>query len=200
MNVLYVVSSNIDYFEKTFPVFTAGIPKGKRDSFVFVVNGSDKESSDLIEGVRVRFVTDNSFSYSPLIDIVRNPSLYDGDFIFLLEDTCYLGKNFFKKVEFPNPLLDSIAVDSLDSDLGWLRKDFILSKKSFIMSMKNCSKEKLIQNRGKLFKIGLYKSAFSTNKKYLPKKNLYGGKARIPVLYDGVDLTKYVISIKESDK
>lgn len=200
MNVLYVVASNVNYFEKTFPVFIAGIPKNRRDKFVFVVNGDTKEFEEEKEGIKIRHVTDNSFEYSPLIDLIRNPNAYKADFIFLLEDTCSLGRNFFKKVEYPNPTLDSIAVNSLEQDLGWLKKNFILSKKSFILSMRNCSKEKQLKNRGKIFRIALNKSSFQSNKKILPKKAIYGGRPRIVEYYEGVDIYKYRANIKESDR
>jgi len=200
LKVLYLVSSNKDYFEKTFPVFLQSLPKVKREKFVFIVNGSDKVYEEKVEGVKVKYVMDNSFEYSPLIDLVNHPQEYDCDFVFLLYDTCSLGKNFFKKVEKFNPSFETIAVSSLENNFGWLKKDFLLSKKSFILSMKNCSTEKQELNKGKLFRIAQAKTTFQTNYKILSKKNIYGSKvSRITEYYDGIDLYKYKSNVKRSD-
>jgi len=201
VNFLYVVSSNINYFEKTFPIFIEGVPKNKREKFVFVVNGSEKEFVEEKEGVKIKYVTDNSFEYSPLIDLVKHPNYYNCDFIFLLHDTCTLGRNFFKKVEKFNPSFDTIAVSSLETSFGWLKKSFILSKSKFILSMKNCSKEKQVENRGKLFRIAQTKTTFQTNYRVLSKKKIYGGKVgRVVEYYDGVDLYKNRANVKENDE
>lgn len=194
MKVLYLVSSNKDYFEKTFEPFIQSISKVNREKFVFIVNGSDKVYQEEVEGVKVKYVMDNSFEYSPLIDLVNHPQEYDCDFVFLLQDTCSLGKNFFRKVENFNPSFETIAVSSLENNFGWLKKDFLLSKKSFILSMKNCSKEKQLVNKGKLFKIAHAKTTFQTNHKVLSKKDVYNDKIfRITEYYDGVDLYKYTV-------
>lgn len=199
MKVLYLVSSNKEYFGKTFPVFMGSIPKVKREKFVFIVNGSDKVYQEEVEGAKVKYVMDNSFEYSPLIDLVNHPQDYDCDFVFLLYDTCSLGKSFFKKVEKFNPSFETIAVSSLENNFGLLKKGFLLSKKNFILSMKNCSKEKQLLNKGKLFRIAHTKTTFQTTRKILTKKDVYSDNInRVTEYYEGIDLYKYKFSGKEN--
>lgn len=191
MKVLYLVASNINYFDKTFPFMLQSIPKNKRDKFVIVVNGNDKRYIEYKDGIKIVYVTDNSFEYSPLIDLIMYPNEYETEFIFLITDTCSFGKEFFNRVENPNSLFETIAVDSLNNNIGWLRKDFLLSKRDFIFSMKNCTREKRDLNRGKLFKIALSKTTIQTGKKIYARKKIYGDIYRITEWYDGIDLYKY---------
>ena len=198
MKEMFVVASNMSSFDKRFPVFLKGIPDNKKSKFLFVVGGSDVESQTEEKGITIRYVEDSSFEYTPLIDLIKHPSIY-ADKIFLLYDTCGLGESFFKKVDVEMGNLQSIAVDSDSESLGWLSKDFILSKKNFILSMENCTKGECKANRGKLFKIAGRKSSFALDKKVFPKKEIYKEELSTVVLYNSLDLFRYKNTTKITD-
>lgn len=198
--LLYLVASDVFSFEKTFPVLTKGIPQKRLKDFVMVISGSDREFETELEGMRVRYVRDSSSDYSPLIDLIKHPYSYDCDFVFLMNDEVQLGKSFFKKVEKFDPSFDSIAVNTLMTNFGWLKKDFLLKKADVIRGMENAPPSLQLKNKAKLFKLSNRKTTFVTKYQIKGKRDIYNDDIeRLVEYFDGVDLYRFEELLKRKE-
>jgi len=93
----YFVSSNLNYFKKTYPFIVKSLIESNissKDIFMIVGSCNGVIEFDNIFDINIFFVDYNSFDFNALIYLSENFDTVDAEKIFLLHDTCLVGKNF----------------------------------------------------------------------------------------------------------
>lgn len=133
------VSSNINFYDKTLPILLPSLINSgfsKNDIFIFI-SGSDIKETKILDGFTYIFTKQNSYEYTPLIEIVEN--FIESEYWFLIHDTCKVGPDFKKLVtNIPETKPYKIALKSKPSmSIGAYRYDYLLMNKDKLLKIKN---------------------------------------------------------------
>lgn len=93
----YFISSNLNYFKKTYPLIIKSLLESNiRTQDIYMVVGHCKDFFEFDNplNINISYVEYNSFDFNALIYASENLEKIDTDYIFLLHDTCLVGKNF----------------------------------------------------------------------------------------------------------
>lgn len=123
------------------------LQNGIAKEHILIVNGGWDDSLTITdyEGVPMLLTPQNSFEYTPLIEIVDNN--IHSDYWFLLHDTCIAGPLFYElalSLPIDNP--EKVALKGTPSmSIGLYRMDYLLRHKDRLMAIRNtdCSSEAL---------------------------------------------------------
>ena len=139
MEIKIAVSTNKNFYKLSLPIlleslYLCGI--NKKDIIIFNT-GFESNLVENIDGVQHRFLKQNSFEYSPLIDIVENNLI--SDYWFLIHDTCRVGYNFKKLLyNIPSTLPNKISLkDTPSMSIGSYKFEYLNSVKEKLLSIKN---------------------------------------------------------------
>lgn len=171
----YIISSNINFYEKTLPVLIPTLLNSGIDSsnIKIYVGGSEKEYIDSYLNCYIKFVKHNSFDYTSFIEYINED--WSSDFVFSLHDTCKV-ENFFKeKVENFDINLDICCPTKAHigvCNFGMYKKDFLKKNYDEIKKLENCNKKEAISYEGFLLKY-TNKIDFYPNDNYRNMLNTY---------------------------
>jgi hypothetical protein len=140
MKVKIAIASNKNFEQLTLPIVLESLRlSGIENNLIHVfISGYDKREVIEREGITYYYLKQNSYEYSPLIDIVENELF--SDYWFLMHDTCKTGPNF-KELLYSNideilPIKVALTQKPAMS-MGLYRYDYLLKVKSKLLSIKN---------------------------------------------------------------
>jgi predicted O-methyltransferase YrrM len=163
-------------------------------------------------------VVQNSFYFTSLIEIISNPIFVESwTHILTISDDMELGNNTLELCSIADPNADATAADP-KSNLVLYKKEYLFSKKNFILDQENLSKIGIKQNQNVLYQIANNKKLFpaakiiplSNTKNYFPALQIIQHKkndslnsqvnmSQIFECYDTHDEFLYLWSIKEPE-
>lgn len=98
----YFISSNLNYFRKTYPFIIKSLTDaGIEEKDIYMIVGACKEKIEFNNFLKINlfYVDYNSFDFTALIYAAENFNKINDEHLFLLHDTCLVGKNFKKLSE-----------------------------------------------------------------------------------------------------
>ena len=111
---------------------------GIAEEEILIVNGGQTvRTSTNYKGVPMLLTQQNSFEYTPLIEIVEHSM--DSEYWFLLHDTCIAGP-LFKQLAYEPPVErpEKVAMKQTPSmSIGLYRHDYLMAHKERLMAIKN---------------------------------------------------------------
>lgn len=139
MVIKIAVATNINFYKHSLPILINSLLKSgidKKDIFIFN-SGFPENKSELIDGIQYFYLNQNSYEYSPLIEIVSME--LESDYWFLIHDTCKVGSRFKELLyNIPVNMPEKLALKTWPAmSMGSYRYDYLLSIKDIILSIKN---------------------------------------------------------------
>ena len=198
--IRFAISTHVNYCALTIPHLLESLVTLNGvlpETILVAVGGSDKEYTEIREGVEWRYVTHNSFDHTALIAVTE--ANLDADWWCYLHDTCEAGARF---LEILTSILTSPAAEhyqnfSMESE-GWMNigamsRAGLVEMKNYILCMKNCDKIRAMRSE-KLYHRMLRSTCFCTPAQRIEKGRAfpYGTQiSRLVVFLEGIDLIKY---------
>jgi hypothetical protein len=140
-NTKFIISSHISSYKITLPKLIKSLMRNniREENIFVVVGGAEKE---YIEN-QYYFVSHNSYDHTAIITIIEKN--LKSDYWFVMHDTCELGPDFYKllkqfKIKHNYTALTEMAW----MNIGLFSNKFIKNNDNYILSLKNCSKERAI--------------------------------------------------------
>jgi len=138
-SIRFCISTCKKFAPHTIPViipslFAAGI---KQEEILIVNGGQTVRANTSYKGVPMLLTQQNSFEYTPLIEIVEH--LMESEYWFLLHDTCIAGP-LFKALAYKPPVEapEKVAMKQTPSmSIGLYRHDYLMTHKERLMAIKN---------------------------------------------------------------
>ncbi len=198
----FVISSHINFAPICLPrllesLHTSGVPHA---NIRVVVGGSESESEEALKGIFYHYVTHNSFDFTGLIDVLDTNT--KAERWFLLHDTCEAGPLFYAKAsayDRQKPLC--MASPHGWTNMGAFSWDFLEEARSFIMAMRNCSKERAMLSEGIFMRMG--DAGKYAEYDYTVTKNIdvyQQGTMRQRCYFSSIDLIKYMANHAQAHK
>jgi hypothetical protein len=142
----YIISSNIDYYKKTYkPIVTSLLDSGiSKENILMVVGGC--ETNSILENslnINIISVEYNSFDLTGLIYVSENSEKFIDSEYFLLHDTCLVGQNFKKLSEntIPNIPIRTLR-EGISLNIGMYSLQTLIENKKNLNSLKYYPKNK----------------------------------------------------------
>lgn len=165
----------------------------RHDQILLVVGGYECSEKFNFMGCEAIKVNHNSFDHTAVIEIIEGN--YFSNYWFLTHDTCTMGENFQHFLKSFKLTKDYTSI----TDMGWLNmgicsQKFIDNNKSFILSLKDCSKIRAILSERTYTRLGDYDYLVPNYKsiRSIEDKNIYDDNKKRTVLYfQDLDLYKY---------
>ena len=133
------ISTHKDFSQHTLPILINSLIECGIDKEIIYIfhSGYDHREVKLIDGITNIFLLQNSFEYSPLIDICENN--LESEYWFLLHDTCKVGSNFKKLLyNIPEHKPEKIALKSKPAmSIGLYRYDYLKTVQNTLFNIKN---------------------------------------------------------------
>ncbi len=138
-SVRFCISTCKKFAPHTIPVIIPSLlAAGIAEEEILIVNGGQTVcTSTNYKGVPMLLTQQNSFEYTPLIEIVEHSM--DGEYWFLLHDTCIAGP-LFKQLAYEPPVErpEKVAMKQTPSmSIGLYRHDYLMAHKDRLMAIKN---------------------------------------------------------------
>lgn len=129
-----------------------------------VVAGSDFNSTFRRQNSQFIQVVQNSFYFTGLIEIVSNPIFIESwTHVLTISDDMELGKNTLELCQLADPNVDATSAN-IQSNLVLYKKDYLFSKKNFILDQAHLSKMNVKQNENILYQLAKNKQLFPAAK------------------------------------
>lgn len=165
----------------------------RHDQILLVVGGYECSEKFNFMGCEAVKVNHNSFDHTAVIEVIEGN--YFSNYWFLTHDTCTMGENF---QHFLNSFKVTKDYTSI-TEMGWLNmgictQKFIDNNKSFILSLKDCSKIRAILSERTYTRLGDYDYLVPNYKsiRSIENQNIYDDNKKRTVLYfQDLDLYKY---------
>lgn len=138
-SVRFCISTCKKFAPHTIPVIIPSLlAAGITEEEILIVNGGQTvRTSTNYKGVPMLLTQQNSFEYTPLIEIVEHSM--DSEYWFLLHDTCIAGP-LFKQLAYEPPVEqpEKVAMKQTPSmSIGLYRHDYLMAHKDRLMAIKN---------------------------------------------------------------
>lgn len=190
-NTKFIISSHILSYATTLPKLLKSLHRNKikEENIIVVIGGSEQDHNEN----NLYFVSHNSFDHTALITIIENN--FKSDFWFVIHDTCEMGPEFYNllkqyKIKHHYTALTEMAW----MNIGLFSNTFIKNNKNYILSLKNCSKERAILSERVYSRLDDY-GWFGLQKNHQrirECKNIYNDDKKRDVLYfPFLDFYKY---------
>lgn len=190
-NTKFIISSHISSHHFALPKLINSLRRNniKEENIFSVVGGANLE---YIENNNI-FVTHNSFDHTAIITIIEQK--LKSKFWFVMHDTCDVGPEFYnllkqKEIKHNYTSLTEMAW----MNIGLFSQSFIEENKDYILSLRNCSKERAILSERVYSRLddfgwfGLQKN----HQRIRECKNIYNDDKKRDVLYfPFLDFYKY---------
>lgn len=143
------VASNIKFYKKALPVLLTSLKEANiNNSQIHIfIGGFPEYKFEKKDDYNIHFINQNSYEYSPLIEIVEKE--LKSQYWFLIHDTCKVGPRFKELLyNIPDSLPEKIALKEHPSmSMGLYRYDYLLSLKEKLLAIKNTdfSEESMIK-------------------------------------------------------
>jgi hypothetical protein len=139
-SVRFCISTCQKFAPHTLPVIVpALLQSGVAKESILIVNGGWKASAETTDGqgVSMLLTPQNSFEYTPLIEIVEQG--IESDYWFLLHDTCIPGALFHElALSLPVEAPEKVALKTTPSmSIGIYRMDYLMHHKERLLAIKN---------------------------------------------------------------
>ena len=139
LKVKVAVASNIKFYRNSLGILLPSLIEcgiKKEDIHVFI-GGFDEYKFDNRKEISYHCINQNSYEYSPLIEICERELV--SDYWFLIHDTCKVGPLFKHRLyAIPESLPDKIALKSTPSmSIGLYKYDYLLKNKKKLLKIKN---------------------------------------------------------------
>lgn len=137
--IKFCISTCKAFAPHTIPVIIASMVRwGVKTEDILIVNGGwEAEATSSYKGIEMLLVKQNSFEYTPLIEIVER-QLWT-DYWFLLHDTCIVGERFNSLVrELPVEMPEKVAMKGTPSmSIGLYQTAYLMQHKDRLLAIKN---------------------------------------------------------------
>ncbi len=190
-NTKFIISSHVSSKDTALPKLIKSFENNGicKENIISVIGGYREDYST----GNNYFVTHNSYDHTAIISIIENK--LESKFWFVLHDTCELGPNFYNllskfKIKHPYTSITEMAW----MNMGLFTKDFIEENKHYILSLKNCSKERAILSERVYSRLGDYGwFGYQKDQQRIRNcKNVYNDDKKRDVLYfPFLDLYKF---------
>lgn len=188
----FAVSTNINYYQHTVPPLIKSLTQiGVPASDILVVVGGGNDAYYEMGEVMHRFVRHNSFDHTALIEVLEQGHI--SDYWFLMHDTCVVGPRFLHAATQSR---EAIGYNCVCPE-GWLNMGlfaswFLEEARSYILSLKNCSKNRAIMSEKMYARMTDTDYYEKVPPQYSGISDVYGtGTPRRTVYYAGCDLYKH---------
>lgn len=115
-----------------------------------------------------------------------------GDHVVLLHDTMEVAPETPALIEQADPHSGAVAAFGGQCNLGLYRMDYLMARRDFILSLKNCTKKQAIDAEGRLWRECPTKTHFPNGQCIVEEKGRpYGGAERITELYTALMIRKF---------
>ena len=138
-SIRFCISTCKKFAPHTIPVIIPSLlAAGIAEEEILIVNGGQTvRTSTNYKGVPMLLTQQNSFEYTPLIEIVEHSMA--SEYWFLLHDTCIAGP-LFKQLAYEPPVErpEKVAMKQTPSmSIGLYRHDYLMAHKDRLMAIKN---------------------------------------------------------------
>lgn len=200
-DIRIVISTNKNYEETTMPLLLDSLIRVNqipKEAILIVSGGWDDNTSSVKECIEYHQVTHNSFDHTGIIDIIEN-DIYS-KYWFSMQDTCAVGRRFYQKLLDASDMYDYISVDGQGYlNMGLFSFEFLKSIEPYILSLKNCDKEKAMLSEKMYMSLGKASSFGDTYPAFVGYSDIYGtGVIRNICYYENIDLYKYQANMIET--
>lgn len=190
-DVTYIINTHSKY---TIPLekLLDSMSYVPRDRIVVVIADSKVRDEILVlpDGMRLVHADHNSFDYTGAIALFTH-GIATADHVFFLQDTMEFGMNtdyFIRKARNA----EAVAAFGGQCNLVLYRRNYLESKKQYILERRNLNKLESIMHEGTLWKMADDAISFpNSTMQVLGTGNPYGGAERIKEYYDSIDLVKW---------
>lgn len=163
------------------------------DQILLVIGGYDKREQFEYLNCKAVKVDHNSYDHTGLIEVIESEE--QSKYWFSTHDTCIAGPNFISSILKYKINKDFVAM----TEMGWLNmgifsQSFLKKNKSFILSLKNCSKIRAILSERTFTRLGDYQFLTPNSKVHrsIENQNIYEDSKKRNVLYfEQLDFYKY---------
>jgi len=163
------------------------------DQILLVIGGYDKREQFKYLNCKAIKVAHNSYDHTGLIEVIESEE--QSKYWFSTHDTCIAGPNFISSILKYKVNKDFVAM----TEMGWLNmgifsQSFLQKNKSFILSLKNCSKIRAILSEKTFTRLGDYQFLTQNSKVHrsIENQNIYEDDKKRNVLYfEELDFYKY---------
>jgi len=163
------------------------------DQILLVIGGYDKREQFKYLNCKAIKVAHNSYDHTGLIEVIESKE--QSKYWFSTHDTCIAGPNFLSSILKYKINKDFVAM----TEMGWLNmgifsQSFLQKNKSFILSLKNCSKIRAILSERTFTRLGDYQFLTPNSKVHrsIENQNIYEDSKNRNVLYfEQLDFYKY---------
>ena len=136
------------------------------DQILLVIGGYDKREQFKYLNCKAIKVVHNSYDHTGLIEVIESKE--QSKYWFSTHDTCIAGPNFISSISKYKVNKDFVAM----TEMGWLNmgifsQSFLQKNKSFILSLKNCSKIRAILSERTFTRLGDYQFLTPNSKETL---------------------------------
>ncbi len=190
-NTKFIISSHVSSKDTALPklIKSFEINGIEKENIISVIGGCKE---DCIEKNHL-FVSHNSYDHTAIISIIENN--LKSKYWFVFHDTCELGPNFYSllskyKIKHPYTSITEMAW----MNMGLFTQEFIEENKNYILSLKNCSKERAILSERVYSRLGNYGwFGYQKDQQRIRNcKNVYNDDKKRDVLYfPFLDLYKF---------
>jgi len=138
-SIRFCISTCKKFAPHTIPVIIPSLlAAGIKQEEILIVNGGQTvRANTSYKGVPMLLTRQNSFEYTPLIEIVEHSM--ESQYWFLLHDTCIAGP-LFKALAYEPPVEapEKVAMKQTPSmSIGLYRYDYLMAHKERLMAIKN---------------------------------------------------------------
>lgn len=224
MKIKFTISSHLGSYTKTYkPLVSSMIESGipAEDIYFFVGGGSGYERIENEYNVNMYIVDHNSFDLNGLISITDLGLIDEADYWFLLHDTCYVEKHFYKYIkEFkhwdePSVRLANRLHRNYSMNIGSYSKDWLFGLREQLINFKNQDYSEKALNYWKLRHIDAEDTFFDWDRTTDPYSYCYNsskmkegkpvdfyqtGTIRVPYYYEEIGLYKFQANHKTNHK
>ena len=163
------------------------------DQILLVIGGYDKREQFEYLNCKAVKVDHNSYDHTGLIEVIESKD--QSKYWFSTHDTCIAGPNFISLILKYKINKEFAAM----TEMGWLNmgifsQSFLQKNKSFILSLKNCSKIRAILSERTFTRLGDYQFLTPNSKVHrsIENQNIYEDSKKRNVLYfEQLDFYKY---------
>jgi hypothetical protein len=149
MKIKIAIATNINFYKHSLPIILDSLLKSgiERESIYVFNAGFNEKSDEIVDGIQYYYLNQNSYEYSPLIEIVERE--LESEYWFLIHDTCKVGERFKELLyNIPETKPEKLALKRKPAmSMGSYRYDYLLTIKDKLLSIKNVdfSKESLMK-------------------------------------------------------
>lgn len=202
--IVYIISSNYDYYQETLPRLLRSMQEAQIPSAqVRVFIGRSPVMKIMRQPYGTFFFEQyGAYEHTALIGMVEHE--IGEDLVFLLHDTCEVGKNFPALVSQAIPFMkdkfrftaDGFSVNGGMCGFGLYSLNYLMSRFDEIVALKNCDKHAAMVHEGWLLRtkghIYPYQRQGTVDYETHGMVDVYGtGLLRLKEYYPQVDLYKY---------